>query len=119
MGKAVLYEHSLEESESLVFSLAVLQSFPLAKLVTQQEEHLPPSYQGSRGPFPLEMGFPGDSDGIESACNAGDRGVIPRSGRSHGEGNKKSLQNSWLENPIDTGAWWPGPWDCIESDRTE
>ena len=117
MGKAVLYE--LEESESSVFSLAVLQSFPLAELVTQQEEHLPPSYQGSRGPFPSEMGFSGGSDGKESACNAGDRGLIPGSGRSHGEGNKNSLQYSWLENPIDIGAGWPGPWDCIESDRTE
>lgn len=43
VGKAVLYENSLEESESSAFSLAVLQSFPLAELVTQQEEHLPSS----------------------------------------------------------------------------
>ena len=27
------------------------------------------------------MGFPGDSDGKESACNAGDLGLIPGSGR--------------------------------------
>ena len=30
------------------------------------------------------MGFPGDSDGKESACNAGDLGLIPGSGRSPG-----------------------------------
>ena len=33
------------------------------------------------------MGFPGGSDGKESACNAGDRGSIPGLGRSPGEGN--------------------------------
>ena len=33
------------------------------------------------------MGFPGDSDGKEPACNAGDLGSIPGSGRSAGEGN--------------------------------
>ena len=31
--------------------------------------------------------FPGDSDGKASVCNVGDPGVIPRSGRSPGEGN--------------------------------
>jgi len=34
-----------------------------------------------------ERGFPGGSDGKESACNAGDPSVIPGSGRSPGEGN--------------------------------
>ena len=41
----------------------------------------------------------------ESACNAGDPGSIPGSGRSPGEGNGKPLQYSCLENPIDRGAW--------------
>ena len=36
--------------------------------------------------------FPGGSDGKESACNAGDRGSIPGSGRSPGEGNGNPLQ---------------------------
>ena len=31
--------------------------------------------------------FPGGSDSKESACNAGDPGSIPESGRSLGEGN--------------------------------
>ena len=44
-------------------------------------------------------GFPGGSDGKESACNAGDPGLIPRSGRSPGEGNDYPLQYSYLENP--------------------
>ena len=35
------------------------------------------------------MGFPRSSVGKESACNAGDPGLIPGSGRSRGEGNSK------------------------------
>ena len=41
-----------------------------------------------------------------SACNVGDLGSIPRSGRSLGEGNGNPLQYSCLENPMDGGAWW-------------
>ena len=52
------------------------------------------------------MGFPCGSDGKESACNAGDLGSIPGSGRSPGNGNGKPLQYSCLENPMDRGAWW-------------
>ena len=42
----------------------------------------------------------------ESACNAGDQGLIPGLGRSTGEGNGKPLQYSCLGNPRDRGAWW-------------
>ena len=52
------------------------------------------------------MGFPGGSEVKASACNAGDLGSIPGSGRSPGEGNGKPLQFSCLENPMDRGAWW-------------
>jgi len=45
-------------------------------------------------------GVPGDSDGKESACNAGDMGSIPGSGRSPGEGNSNPLWYSCLENPM-------------------
>ena len=41
-----------------------------------------------------------------SACNAGDLGSIPGSGRCPGEGNGNPLQYSCLENPMDRGAWW-------------
>ena len=41
-----------------------------------------------------------------SACNAGDLGSIPGSGRSPGNGNGTPLQYSCLENPMDGGAWW-------------
>ena len=40
------------------------------------------------------MGFPGGSDGKESACNVGDSGSISGSGRSPGEGNGNPLQYS-------------------------
>ena len=49
--------------------------------------------------------FPGGSDGKASACNAGDQGSIPGSGKSPGEGNGNPLQHSCLENPMDGGAW--------------
>ena len=50
-------------------------------------------------------GFPGGSDGKESVCNAGDPDSIPGLGKSPGEGNGYPLQYSFLENPIDRGAW--------------
>ena len=43
------------------------------------------------------MGFPGGAEVKVSACNVGDLGSIPGSGRSPGEGNG---------NPMDGGAWW-------------
>ena len=50
--------------------------------------------------------FPDSSAGKESACNAGDPGLIPGSGRSAGEGIGYPLQYSWaslvvqlVENP--------------------
>ena len=49
---------------------------------------------------------PGGSEVKASACNAGDLGLIPGSGRSPGEGNGNPLQYSCLENPMDGGAWW-------------
>ena len=49
--------------------------------------------------------LPGGSDDEESACNAGELGSIPGSGRSPGEGNGNPLQYSYLENPMNGGAW--------------
>ena len=67
------------------------------------------------------MGFPGGSDGKESACNVGDPGSIPRLGRSPGDGNDNPLQYSCLENPmygqrslVDFSTW-----GHKESDPTE
>ena len=54
----------------------------------------------------IMWGFPGDSSGKESACNSGDPGSVPESGRSPGEGNGNPLQYSCLENPMNRGVWW-------------
>ena len=51
------------------------------------------------------MGFSGGSDGEESACDPEDLGLIPKLGRSSGEWNGNSLQDSCLENSIERGAW--------------
>ena len=56
-------------------------------------------------PTVVPMGFPGGSDGKESACNVGDPGSIPESGRSPGEGNDSLLQYSCMENSMDRAAW--------------
>ena len=48
------------------------------------------------------MGFPGSSDGKESACNTGHPGSIPWLGRSPGEGNGYPLQYSCLENSMES-----------------
>ena len=50
-------------------------------------------------------GFPGSSDGKESACGAGDPCSAPWLEKSLGEGNGNQLQYSCLENPMDEGAW--------------
>ena len=50
-------------------------------------------------------GFPGGSDGKESAHNVRDLGLIPGSGRVPGEGNGNPLQYSCLGNLRDRRAW--------------
>ena len=49
----------------------------------------------------IHLGFPDSSVGKESACNAGDPGLIPGLERSPGEGIGYPLQYSGLENPMD------------------
>ena len=49
--------------------------------------------------------FPCGSEGEESACSAGDLGLIPGLGRSPGEGNGIPLWFSCLEHPMDRGSW--------------
>ena len=52
------------------------------------------------------MGFPGDSVGKESACNAGDLDLINGSRRSPGVENGNPFWYSCLENSMDRGVWW-------------
>ena len=67
----------------------------------------------------FNMGFPGGTDGKESACNAGDPGSFPESGRSPREGNGNPLQYSCLENPTDRSLAGYSPWGHKVSDTTK
>ena len=58
-------------------------------------------YQG----VTLAMGFLGGSAVKNLPANAGDLGSIPGLGRSSGVGNGNPLQYSYLENPMNRGAW--------------
>ena len=85
---------------------------PLAMLETPVRKI---HWRRDRLPTPVFLGFPCGSDGKESACNAGDLGLIPGFRKSPGEGKGYPLQYSGLENSM----------DCIvhgvdkESDMTE
>ena len=52
------------------------------------------------------IGLPWWLRGKESACNTGDTGLIPGLRRSPGGGHGNPFQYSFLENPMDGGAWW-------------
>ena len=72
-------------------------------------------------PLPF-LGFSGGSDYKESACNAGDPGLIPGSGRSPKERNGYPLQYSYLQNSMHSTEepdWLHSPWGHKESDTTE
>ena len=67
-----------------------------------------------------DWGFPGGSAGKESACNAGDLGLIPGLGRSPGGGHGSPLQYSCLGNPRGQRSLEGcSPWGHDESDMAE
>ena len=76
-------------------------------------------WRRERLPTPVFLGVPGGTDGKESACNEGDLGLIPRSGRSPGGGHGNPLQYSCLENPHGQGSLAGSPWAHKELDMTE
>ena len=63
--------------------------------------------------------FPGGSGSKDSACNVGDPGLIPGSGRCPGERNDYPLKYTCLENFMDRGVWRAKIHGVIESDMTE
>ena len=54
----------------------------------------------------ISFGFPGGSVVKNLPANVRNRGFIPGSGRSPGEGNGSPLQYSCLEKSMDREAWW-------------
>ena len=68
--------------------------------------------------FLLGMGFSGGDD-KESACDAGDLGLIPELERPLGEGNGYPLQYSCLEYSMDRRAWQATVHKIAELDMTE
>ena len=75
---------------------------------------LPYAYMYYINVYNTYMGFPGGSDGKESACNA-DLGLILGLGRSLGEENGYPLQYSCLEHPMDRRAWWATVYGVTEN----
>ena len=73
-----------------------------------------------RLPTPIFLGFPGGSDGKESAGNMGDLGLIPGLGRSPGGGYGNPLQYSCLKNRHGQRSLAGyNPWGCKESGTAE
>ena len=76
-------------------------------------------WRRDRPTSPVFLGFPGSSDGKESACNVGDLDLIPGLGRSPGGGHGNPLQYSCLENPHGQRSLVGYcPWGSKESDTT-
>ena len=72
------------------------------------------------GSFNPSLGFPGGSDGKESACNVRELGSIPGLGRSLGGGHGNPLHYSYLENPHGLRSLVGySPWGLKESETTE
>ena len=65
------------------------------------------------------IGLPSWFSGKDSACNAEDLGSNSGLERPPRGGNGNLLQYSWLENPMDRGAWWAIVHEVAESDTTE
>ena len=77
-------------------------------------------WRRDRLPTPVFLGFPGGSDGKESARNAGDLGLIPGLGRSPGGEHGNALQYSCLGNPTGTRSLAGySPWGRKELDTTD
>ena len=91
----------------------------LARGWSGQEENARGDSEPIKTPAPINLRFPGGSNGGESACNAGDPGLIAGSGRSRGEGHGHPLQDSCLGNAVDRAAWRATVLGVAESDTTE
>ena len=109
--KRMCYRSSLRSStwhlrEILVFSCSCMQH-SYQNLLNQfpQSSRLNLEFYPSNH----DKGFPGGSVVKNPPADAGDLGLIPRSGRCPGARKGNPNQYSWLENPMDRRAWWATP----------
>ena len=77
----------------------------LVKNLPAMQETLVQSLEKRPATHASFLGFPGGSDGKESACNAGNLDLIPGLGRFPGEETSYPLQYSGLENSMDREVW--------------
>ena len=97
------------QEERIEFHFSALFIFTLLDIcVFSWEKYLFKGFSGG------SLGFPDNSVGKESTCNAGDLASIPGLGRSPGEGKGYPFQYSGLENSMNYS-----PWGLKESDTTE
>ena len=93
-------------SKILRVLLTIPQSWkPLSFLLPHRFTFSRVSYSWNPMHVVFSQGFPHGLDGKESAHNTRDLCSIQGLGRSPGEGNGNPLQYSFLENPMDRGAW--------------
>ena len=94
----VLTTGPLGKSLFSIFKRMICISNPIIKVITSSKNIISEIPIDSSKVYDFmktsvgSSGFPGGSDGKESACNAGDPDLIPGSGRSPGEGNGYQLQ---------------------------
>ena len=99
--KKFCWIHFSEAQFVSVYVLHACQMYNL-KIFTR---NIHPCKQRHHLPTPVFLGFPGGSVSKETACNAGNLGLIPGLGRSPGRDNGNPLQYSFWGNPMETGAW--------------
>ena len=100
-----IFQARVLESGAIAFSKAYLVTFIYPQSYLAGVRIATTGYDQQRAGICEPGGFPGGSDGKESACNAGDPGSVAGSGRSPGEGNDNPLQYSYLRITMDRGAW--------------
>ena len=86
--------------------LITIHGVSKSQMWLSMHEHMATPLFQAKNYYFINKIFPGDSEVKASACNEGDLGSVPGSGRSLGEGNGNPLQYSCLENLMDGGAWW-------------
>ena len=106
------YHHNSQVCHSSLLSSCLIHSKLRSSFLTRGDKgkapdnNWPPKWHTAGHYSPYVYWTPFGSDGKkESACKAEDSGLIPGWQDSPGEKNGYPLQYSYLENPMDRGAW--------------